>query len=159
MRVKKPRLEPVPEEPEYQPQEPEELPEPEQQQENQPNPPEDTPSEEDLEELEPSEDAPSENGPAKGEDAEDDSEDQQPKLHDDEVIRSHGDEGGEMPARLQALLYQHDMDDPPTYHVRKVAHLEYDEWCHTEFLRLNQMHPHARLNQNTRIWRRCQWHS
>ena len=102
---------------------------PEQQQENQPEPPEDTPSEEDPEELEPSEDASLEEGPAKGEDTEDDSEDQQPKLRDDEVIRSDGEEGGEMPARLQALLYQFDVDESPTHHVRKVARPEYDEWC------------------------------
>ena len=34
-----------------------------------------------------------------------------------------------MPARLQALLYQLDMDESPTYHVRKVAQPDYDEWC------------------------------
>ena len=36
-----------------------------------------------------------------------------------------------MPARLQALLYQLDMDEPPTYHVWKVARPDYDEWCST----------------------------
>ena len=90
MRVKKPRLEPLPEEPEYPPQVPEEL--------LQPEPPEDTLSEEDPEELEFSEDAFLGEGPADEEDTEDDSEDQQPKLCDDEIIRSDGEEGGEMPA-------------------------------------------------------------
>ena len=35
-----------------------------------------------------------------------------------------------MPARLQALLYQLDMDESSTYHVRKVARPDYDEWCY-----------------------------
>ena len=34
-----------------------------------------------------------------------------------------------MPARLQALLYQLDVDESPTYHVRKLVQPDYDEWC------------------------------
>ena len=121
MRVKKPRLEPVPEEPEYPPQVPEEL--------LQPEPQEDIVSEEDPEELEFSEDTSLEEGPADEEDTNDDLEEQQPKFRDDEIIRSDGEEGGEMPARLQGLLFQLDVDESPTYHVRKVARPDYDEWC------------------------------